>query len=150
MGTTWNCHTGIYLLFLKQTAYSIATLYDWWFDPWWSSPYLSMNQHSTKAKWTKPTEWGKVVKLECIYFITVYLWTTFGSNSLGGGGGLLMNLELYILYYIILYIYIYPFSASFKTMGLHQVMVAASCCFPWCLSRASQGWLQLRKSSFRP
>ena len=29
----------------------------------------------------------QVVKLECMYFITVYLWTTIGSNSMGGGGG---------------------------------------------------------------
>ena len=36
-------------------------------------PNISMNHDSTRAKWTKPHPQGrKVVKLKCIYFITIY------------------------------------------------------------------------------
>lgn len=60
----------------------------------------------------------QVVKLECMYFITVYLWTTIGSNSMGGGGGVLINLEHMYVYY--------PFSAFFYNASPSD---HGSCCF---------------------
>ena len=78
---------------------------------------MDQNQHKEGDK-------VQVFKLECMYFITVYLWTTIGSNSMGGGGG--ADEPGTYVYNCIHIIYIYIHSAHFFTMRLHQTMVAAA------------------------